>query len=382
MERDQDVAELKLMPNDYRENLAASQARLERTEAKVGEYLEALEDASAQLKTCQENLTTCMARLRATEVALEATRDLVERFKRGRVLGTMMRTQEFLRRLRGSRKPRLVTPPPSFSIPSLSALPSQPPPSEYVRVWEGIAASPAGAYQGVTGSTSEEDLVVTGRVSADCLRRGLKIEPSHKVLEVGCGVARIGLELAPHCLEWHGCDISDNMIQIGRRRTAGQNNVHLRTLRGCSLEDYPDNYFDRVYCHIVLFHLQKEDVYGYIQEMRRVLKPNGIAYYDTWNLCNEAGWERWELIVAEHKDPNNRPIHRNRWSTPEEMRMFTEKAGLHIVKLLDQTWFVQVLATKVSEGDDPGLAVNRLRDELAGAWEVLIPKVKWCAFTG
>lgn len=235
---------------------------------------------------------------------------------------------------------------------------------------------------GVMGSTSEQELVTTGKVSAECLRRGLKIDPSHKVLEVGCGVARIGVELAPHCQEWHGCDISDNMIHIARKRTAALSNVRLRTLRGCSLEDYPDNYFDRVYCHIVLFHLQKEDVYGYIQEMRRVLKPNGIAYYDTWNLCNEAGWERWELEVANNKDPNNRPIHRNRWSTPEEMRCFTERAGFQIVKLLDQTWFVQVLGTKGSEGDDPYVAVSRLRDELDGCWEVLIPKVKWCAFAG
>ena len=99
-----------------------------------------------------------------------------------------------------------------------------------------------------------------------------------KVLEIGCGIARVGRELAPYCGEWHGVDISGNMIRYAKERTAGQGNVFLQELPEVNLSIFPDNTFDCVYSTIVFMHLDKPDVFTYLCEARRVLKPGGRAY--------------------------------------------------------------------------------------------------------
>src|SRR5262249_29149371 len=149
------------------------------------------------------------------------------------------------------------------------------------------------AYAMVDGSPDEQALRASGARVAEALRRGLAIRPSDRVLELGCGVGRIGRELAPNCGEWHGVDISPNMVRIAAARTAHPANAPLAVFADSSLACYPDAAFDRIYSHIVLFHLDKEDVFGYLSEFRRVLKPDGLVYFDTWNLAHPFGWQRF-----------------------------------------------------------------------------------------
>ncbi|MFN8460138.1 MAG: class I SAM-dependent methyltransferase, partial [Anaerolineae bacterium] len=87
-------------------------------------------------------------------------------------------------------------------------------------VWEHIGRDRQLAFMMINNSQDEAQLQATGRQVAEGLTYGLKIEPQHRVLEIGCGVARIGRELAPHCGEWWGCDISGSIIRLARQRTA------------------------------------------------------------------------------------------------------------------------------------------------------------------
>ncbi len=42
--------------------------------------------------------------------------------------------------------------------------------------------------------------------------------------------------------------------------------------------------FDKAYAVAVLIHLDKEDVFLYLREVARILRPGGLLYVDTWNL--------------------------------------------------------------------------------------------------
>ncbi|MEM2046092.1 MAG: methyltransferase [Candidatus Bathyarchaeia archaeon] len=130
-------------------------------------------------------------------------------------------------------------------------------------VWEYIGRDRNVAYLMMDSSRSEEELWEKGRKVAQALRWGLNIKRDHRVLELGCGVARIGRELAPYCGEWWGCDISTSLIRIAQQRTAHLKNVHFKVLHDNSLRDFEDNYFDYSYCHAVFMHLAQIDIFTY-----------------------------------------------------------------------------------------------------------------------
>src|SRR5207253_973524 len=143
----------------------------------------------------------------------------------------------------------------------------------------------------------EEEIRSNGAHTAAFLRSVLQITPEHKVLEIGCGVARIGRELAPSCGEWHGVDISGNMIRHARERTKDIPNVFLHELPESNLSIFPDNFFNSVYSSIVFMHLEKPDVFIYLRDAYRVLKPGGKAYFDTYNILSPGGWQEFLKIV-------------------------------------------------------------------------------------
>src|SRR5215510_9341015 len=118
----------------------------------------------------------------------------------------------------------------------------------YKTFWEQAAATPQQAMAAVDGSANEETLQVTGRWTAEQVAHALLVQKSDHVLELGCGVARVGRELAPLCGYWRGVDISENMLKVARSRTAHLLNVEFSLLSGTSLAEFPDNTFDKAYC--------------------------------------------------------------------------------------------------------------------------------------
>lgn len=246
---------------------------------------------------------------------------------------------------------------------------------DYRETWDVAASHVESAFAMVDGSPDEEALRASGGRVAQWLKTGLAIEPSHRVLvEVGCGVARIGRELAPLCSEWHGVDISPNMIRIAAQRTSHLANVHLRALAESSKLPFPDATFERVYSHIVLFHMDKEDMFAYIAEFARVLKPGGLAYFDTWNLAHPFGWQRFLHEAELHGNTTPRPVNRAQFATPEEVMTYTSKAGLGIVALLTGSSLAQVIAVRPHQGEPVEEASTRLRRQLGSAIRTVEPR--------
>lgn len=233
----------------------------------------------------------------------------------------------------------------------------------YRTFWEQAAATPQGARAAVDGSADEETLQTTGRWTAEQVAHALLLRKSDRVLELGCGVGRIGRELAPLCGQWSGVDISDNMLKVARNRTVHLSNVEFQLLSGASLSMFPDNAFDKAYSVAVLIHLDKEDLFLYLRELARVLRPGGLLYFDVWNLAHEVGWRRWLMEVdqwAVSDQSQRKDVARNQFCVPEEVRLYTHKAGLvDLCCLVDSPW-IQMIAAKPGIGVD----LNALREPL------------------
>jgi len=256
----------------------------------------------------------------------------------------------------------------------------------YKALWDAKASTTQGALLAVDGSTNEDVLRLTGAYSARQVEAALDLRASDRVLELGCGVGRIGREIAPNIAHWEGSDISGNMLKVARERLAAHANVGLTELTRTSLQPLADASFDKAYCVAVFIHMDKEDFYLYLEDMARVLKPGGLFFFDAWTLSSPVGWRRFFLEAGQYRDvvPTHRKeIARNQFTHPEEVRAFLDHTGFDVIgEFADSPW-VQVVAMRRGGGDpaaerqrvqkDAGqIAYSRLWTEL---YDIMIHKV-------
>ena len=107
---------------------------------------------------------------------------------------------------------------------------------------------------------------------------------SLNILEIGCGTGEYTKQLAPVCKNDRltAIDLSSKMIALARRKTAGSKNIRYKVTSAYST-GYHDKEFDVVCAFYTLHHLDLKRVAA---EIRRVLKPHGIAYFYEPNILN------------------------------------------------------------------------------------------------
>jgi ubiquinone/menaquinone biosynthesis C-methylase UbiE len=240
--------------------------------------------------------------------------------------------------------------------------------TNYKAFWDDKASTTTGALIAVDGSASEETARLTGAYTAKQVTSALDLKPTDRVLELGCGVGRIGLEIAPKVAYWEGADISQNMLDVARSRLAGQRNVGFTELKRSRLDGLADASFDKAYCVAVFIHMDKEDFFLYLEELARVLKPGGVLFFDTWNLASTVGWRRFMLEVEQHRNADHalrKDVARNQFSTPEEVRAFLKAAGFDTMLVMSDSPWVQAVALKPGGGVDAAMLRASLESRVA-----------------
>jgi SAM-dependent methyltransferase len=230
--------------------------------------------------------------------------------------------------------------------------------SSYKAFWDDKASTRQGALLAVDGSANEDVLQLTGAYSARQVTLALDLQATDRIVELGCGVGRIGHLLAPKVAHWEGADISANMLTVAKERLAEHRNVGFTELMRTSLVPLADASMDKAYCVAVFIHMDKEDFYLYLEELARVVKPCGLIYFDTWNLASPIGWRRYALEVAQYRGADigtRKDVARNQFSTPDEVRAFLEHAGFELLLMLpDSPWVQAVARRKGGSGDSSG----------------------------
>ena len=218
--------------------------------------------------------------------------------------------------------------------------------TQYGRVGDSVAQSRGDAMKAVAGHDNDAEWDRTGRSTADDITAEVALTAADTVLDIGCGAGRVGVHLAPRCRTWIGGDVSRRMLVHARQALAGTvaSNVEFVHLTGDGLPASLDGRLDVVYCTTVFMHLEEWDRYRYVQAAYRVLKPGGRFYVDSFSLLSEDGWALFEAMAK--LPPAERPPHISKASTPEELRMFVEKAGFEDIRVRGGRLFVTVVARK------------------------------------
>ena len=209
--------------------------------------------------------------------------------------------------------------------------------SDYKNVWNKLSDSLDKAVYHVTGKATEQQLREFGLQDARKIIQRTNISNNDIVLEIGCGVGRLGYPMAQFCKQWIGCDVSSNMIGFAKERLKEKTNVRFIELSGNDLSSVESNSVDVVYCSVVFMHLEEWDRYNYVKEAYRVLKKGGRIYIDNFNLDSDMGWE---IFLAHHAFPlEKREAHISKSSNKLEFKVYLKRVGFCKIKFFteDQT---------------------------------------------
>ncbi len=230
-----------------------------------------------------------------------------------------------------------------INYPSLLNLPRR----QYAEVWDALAASPALARAAACGPEGETAVRRSAEKPVKNLIELAGVRPQDDILEFGCGVARIGLEIAPRCRSWTGVDISANMLACAAERLQGISNVRLVKLSKVGLDEFEGNSFDLVYSTNMLAHLDEMDRWRYVKDAFRVLRPNGRLCIDNVDLESDQGWEAF-AHGTEASQELERPPYNPTFSTAAELTTYALRAGFVQVKAHKRSPLVIVTAVKPS----------------------------------
>ncbi len=120
------------------------------------------------------------------------------------------------------------------------------------------------------------------RESGQSLVDSLSVQPSSKVLDLGCGDGTTAIPLAKRGAEVLGVDIARNLVEAGRKRAAEQGLSRLKFLEGdaINLDGIKDGSFNlSISVFGAMFAPKPFDV---AKEMVRVTKPGGQIVMGNW----------------------------------------------------------------------------------------------------
>lgn len=118
-----------------------------------------------------------------------------------------------------------------------------------------------------------------------------------RVLDLGCGSGYGTFRIAGVAEAVTGVDVAEDAVAFARARYSRPNLSFLPIVPGGRLP-FPDDSFDVVLSFQVIEHVH--DVRGYLEEARRVLRPEGVMIIITPDrkhrlLPGQKPWNRWHL---------------------------------------------------------------------------------------
>lgn len=111
--------------------------------------------------------------------------------------------------------------------------------------------------------------------------------PAGQVLEIACGFGRWTQFLRDHCEHLTAVDLSEKCIEACKERFKDDDRLDFSTNDGASVPGVGDASIDFAFSFDSLVHVDRETITAYLIELRRVLKPDGVAFihHSNYGAC-------------------------------------------------------------------------------------------------
>jgi SAM-dependent methyltransferase len=153
------------------------------------------------------------------------------------------------------------------------------------------------------------------------------------ILEIGAGGGRFTEVLLPRCRKLIAVDTSPTMLELLRERFPNDARLECTLVDGSGLPGIEAESVDAAFSYGVFVHLQHWDIFNYLAELERVLKPGGRALIQHSNTFSALGWAKFTRELPDqlnkHKLPYTFTV-----NSPDLMAAFIERAGLEPVEMV------------------------------------------------
>lgn len=171
------------------------------------------------------------------------------------------------------------------------------------------------------------------------------------VLEIGPGGGKYTEYLLRDCRHLVCVDVSSKMLRRIRKRFTDVTNLSSMKIDGISFNPFPPASVDFAFSFDAFVHLEPEDIYNYLVELKTVLKPGGKACIHTSNMLSKGGWEKFKggyrLSLG-----GKRFVGKFSRMTPEIMRKFLEDLHFSII-IMEELGELDLMTIFQREGTGP-----------------------------
>lgn len=151
------------------------------------------------------------------------------------------------------------------------------------------------------------------------------------LLEIGSGGGRFTELLLGKARRVIAADTSPTMIRLLRERFRDRNGIELLLLDGRGLGAIPARSLDAAFSYDVFVHLRPWDIFVYLLELKRTLKPGGKAVLHHAHTFSDLGWRRFVTEVEQCR-AGHTPKAAFTLMTPAIMAELVRRAGLEVVE--------------------------------------------------
>lgn len=150
-----------------------------------------------------------------------------------------------------------------------------------------------------------------------------------RVLEIGQGGGKFTRLIAPEVAHVVCFDVAREMLERSRRDLQGLTNVSYVLGDGRGLAPLTTGSIDFAFSYDVFVHLDQEDIFLYLQDLRRVLRPGGRAVVSFANLLDPLGFSQFQAEAQRHRT-GARAAGRINFLSPDVVRTLATSAELDV----------------------------------------------------
>jgi ubiquinone/menaquinone biosynthesis C-methylase UbiE len=109
------------------------------------------------------------------------------------------------------------------------------------------------------------------------------------VIELACGHGRHAARIVDRVGHITLADINASNIEFCRQRFAGKSNVRFLTCSGSDLAELESASYTALFCYDAMVHFEIHDIISYLDDFRRIFRPQGRAVLHFSNYTEHPG---------------------------------------------------------------------------------------------
>jgi len=199
----------------------------------------------------------------------------------------------------------------------------------------------------LAGHSTREQFEQDRRQHAEEIAGFCRITPEKRGFEIGSGDGTVARLLAPKCGSLDCNDISASFLKLAQINSAQFANLSFHRIEDKYLDHLPAETYNFGFSLHVFIHFNAYDILNYLVSVKRLLKPNGIFYFDACSLG-----EQTMPVFREHaqmygSNPENIRGFLN-YNHPDTIGKLVKEAGLQLSsesQLSDKGW-MKVVTSK------------------------------------